>query len=76
MKFEWGKACYFKLTSVCNMFSFLFVKFVSSRFFSWHTQGSWFQNLGYVPLTKDELISKAATVCEQYLPFKRANMYP
>lgn len=29
-----------------------------------------------MPLNKDELIPKAATVCEQCLLFKRANMHP
>lgn len=74
-----GQVCCFKLTNVYNIVSFLFcfLKFVTSiRFFSWHIQGSCFQNLGYVPLIKNELISKTATVSEQCLLFKRANMHP
>lgn len=54
---------------------FFFLHLLALDFLWTHSSILLLQNLGYVPLNKDELITKAATVYEQWLLFKRANVH-
>lgn len=75
MKYEWGKVCYFKFISVYNMFSFFVFSLLALDFLLAPWSLLFFQNLGYMPLNKDELIPKAASASERGLLFRSTNMH-